>query len=92
MGLLTIKLYNKNGKTTAVAHGENEVSLVYSAEYQEGDRFLFEVEDAPAFYWMQVDEAKGKSLVYVTGFVDYPIPFGEKESISHRRLFPLPSI
>lgn len=78
MGLLTIKLYNKNGKTTAVAHGENEVSLVYSAEYQEGDRFLFEVEDAPAFYWMQVDEAKGKSLVYVTGFVDYPIPFGEK--------------
>lgn len=55
-----------------MAHGEDEVSLVYSAAYQEGDRLLFEVEEAPAFYWMQVDEAKGKSLVYVTGLVDYP--------------------
>lgn len=69
---VSLTLCNKNGKTTAVAHGEDEVSLVYSAAYQEGDRLLFEVEEAPAFYWMQVDEAKGKSLVYVTGLVDYP--------------------
>lgn len=78
MGQVSVKIYDKDGKTAAVARGEDEAYLVYSSEYREGDRFLFEFSETPAFYWMQVDEAKGSSLVYVTGNVDYVIPFGEK--------------
>lgn len=78
MGQIAIKVCNKDWKTMAVSRGENETHLVYTAQYQEGDHFLIEFEECPAFYMLQLDDAKGSSLVYVTGNVDYQIPFGEK--------------
>lgn len=78
MAQVCIKIFNKEGKNLAVSRGEEEANLVYSAEYEEGDRIGLEVSEIPAFYWLQLDDAKGGSLVYLTGNVDYVIPFGEK--------------
>ena len=78
MSQIGIKIINQSGKTLAVQHGEEEVNLVYAAEYREGDRIVVEIEETRQFYWLQLDDGRGKSLVYLTGNVDYQIPFGEK--------------
>ena len=78
MSQISIKILNSDWKVLAVNRGEDEVNLVYAAEYREGDRIMVEIEEPEQFYWLQLDDAKGKSLVYLTGNVDYAIPFGEK--------------
>lgn len=40
---LCLKIMNKNMEALAVARGENEVNLVYTGEYQEGDIIILEV-------------------------------------------------
>lgn len=57
--------------------GDNEICLLLEHEYLSGDRVVFEP-DNEGYYWIQLDEALGKALVYVKETFDYPIPFGEK--------------
>lgn len=84
--MLALKVIDVNGKTAAVSRGENEVNLVVSREYQEGDSILLEV-DEPGFLWLQVDDALGKSLVYVTDLTYYKIPFGDKRTNISPKVF-----
>lgn len=76
--MLCIKVIDKNGLTINVERDENEVHLPLFHEYQEGDQIVAEVSGAPVFAWMQLDDALGKSLVYLTGDFWYQIPFGKK--------------
>lgn len=69
---------NKCGDILQKSNGQDEVNLVYKGEYQEGDQIVLEVEELDTFYYVQFDDAKGKSFVYITGKVVYKIPFGEK--------------
>ncbi|MDD7740702.1 MAG: carbohydrate-binding protein [Fusicatenibacter sp.] len=78
MGQISIKLVDKEGKTLSIGRGENEVNLVYCAPYQEGDRIFVDIGDQKGFYWLMLDDARGRSLVYLTGNISYTIPFGEK--------------
>lgn len=73
-----IKVIDKGNHVVAVAHGEDEVSLMIAREYQEGDFFSVEISESGVYAWLQLDDALGKSLVYLTGNVNYKIPFGEK--------------
>lgn len=76
--MLCIKVIDKNGLTINVRRDENEVHLSLFHEYQEGDQIIIEVSDTPVFAWLQLDDALGRSLVYLTGDLWYKIPFGEK--------------
>lgn len=78
MGQISIKVLDKEMKTCAVAKGDDEVILVYSAAYKDGDTIVVEIEEKDQFYWLQLDDAKQASMVYVKNDVFYPIPFGEK--------------
>lgn len=78
MSQICIKILNKDWKTQAVSHGEDEVNLVYPTEYHEGDRIIVEIEEGNQFYWLQLDDGRGKCLVYLTGNVAYEVPFGER--------------
>lgn len=78
MSQISIKIVNSDWKVLAVNRGEDDAYLVYAAEYREGDRIIVEIEEPDHFYWLQLDDGKGKNLVYLTGNVDYAIPFGEK--------------
>ncbi len=64
--------------TKAVSKGVDEVSLVYSQEYEPGDRIILETSGEETFVWLQMDDALGRALVYINGNVEYIIPFGEK--------------
>ena len=76
--MFCIKVIDKNEFAVAVARDENEVNLALTREYQEGDRILIEVSDAPVYAWLQLDDALGRSLVYLTEDYSYQLPFGEK--------------
>lgn len=78
MSEFCIKILDGNMKTLAVARGEDEVNLVFSQEYQEGDIIILEIGKKEQYVWLQFDDALGKSLVYLTGNVTYRVPFGEK--------------
>ncbi|MDF2486433.1 MAG: carbohydrate-binding protein [Herbinix sp.] len=78
MAELKLKIIAVDSKTVSENHGEKEVHLVYTREYCPGDKIIFECSQKPCYVWMQLDDALGKSLVYVTDDVIYEIPFGEK--------------
>lgn len=78
MSELCLKILDANMKTLAVGRGEDEVNLVFSQEYHEGDIIILEIGKKGQYVWLQWDDALGKSLVYLTGNVTYRIPFGEK--------------
>lgn len=77
MGKIYIKIADQDGNILAEGQGENEVNLVYKDSYREGDRILVEAEERPGFYQLQLDDAKGHSLVYLKDNLEYKIPFGE---------------
>lgn len=77
---MKLQILNKNHEILKEVSGEREMNLVYEKEYQEGDSFFLEVDEIDCFYHVQFDDAKGSSFVYLTGNVDYQIPFGEKRA------------
>lgn len=88
MALLTLKVLNEKGTTLAISREENEVNLVYAGKYQEGDRIILETSEAPLFLKVQIDDALGESLVYITNKVfTYAIPFMEKRICYSPKVF-----
>ena len=75
---LCFKILDVNIK--AVSRGVNEVSLVYTQAYAHGDRIILETSGEEGFVWIQMDDAIGKGLVYITGNVEYIVPFEEQRS------------
>lgn len=76
--MFSLKVIDGNGRTIAVGRDEEEVNLMVAREYQEGDSIHLETSEKNIYVWFQVDDAMGKSLVYLTGDAHYQIPFGEK--------------
>jgi len=87
MGQICIKILDGQMKTKAVTRGENEVNLVYSGIYREGDRICVEIEEKNRFYVVQLDDAGGKALLYLTDNFSYILPFGEKRVNQSPKLF-----
>lgn len=87
MAVLALKVLDQSGKTICVSRGENQVSLVCTAEYQEGDRIVLEISEKNTHVWLQVDDALGVALCYVTDNVSYDIPFGEKRICYSPKVF-----
>ena len=85
--MIKVQVINKEGTIIAEAAGTREVNLPVSRTYEEGDRVVFLVDETPAFYVFQADDALGEALVYVTGEVSYEIPFGEKKVCYSPKIF-----
>ncbi len=77
---ISVKIIKKNETTAAVSYGEEAASLVYSSRYEEGDRISVEIETAPSYLVIQLDDAIGESLVYLSDrAMSFSIPFAEKK-------------
>lgn len=76
--MLCLKIMDKKERVLAISRNEEEINLLVSREYEEGDRILIETSEKPVFVWIQLDDALGSSLVYLTGNFQYKIPFNEK--------------
>lgn len=75
---LCLKILNRNMETLAVSRGVDETNLVFAGEYQEGDIIILEVPEGSHYVWLQLDDALGKSMVFLTGNITYRIPFGDR--------------
>jgi len=84
---LSLKILDKNGNTLAVANGEDFVDLVYTREYQEGDKIELQCSKKDIHLNWQVDDAMGKAFVYFAGTEVYSIPFGEKRIAFSPKVF-----
>lgn len=78
MAILALKVLDKNGKTICVSRGEDYVSLVCTAEYQEGDRIVLETSEKNIHVIFQADDAMGAAFCYITDNISFYVPFGEK--------------
>ena len=79
MEKIKIEVLNAGGEVLAEYSGSEEAAFVYDRPYCEGDRIRIEAEPKNSFWWIQVDDAVGKSMVYLTGTMEYVIPFGEQK-------------
>ena len=87
MSYIDLQILNKYGDVLKKVSGHDEVNLIYNGEYQEGDQIILEVEELETLYYIQFDDAKGKSLVYLTGKVVYTIPLVEKRINTSPKVF-----
>ena len=78
MAQITLKVVNALGEVLCESIAKDEVNMVYRTEYQEGDKIVVEFDELNTYYHLQLDDAKGSSFVYVTGNIEFAIPFGEK--------------
>lgn len=75
---LTLKVVNMACAVLAEAEAQDEVFLVYRADYCEGDRLVIEASE-PGHIWLALDAGMPMTLVFLqkTEFVS-PIPFAAK--------------
>lgn len=86
--MLSLKVLKEDGKTKFVNAGEEEVCLVVTSEYQEGDVIELQTSQENMYVVLQLDDAMEPSLVYVTDRkVRYFIPFGEKRISYSSKVF-----
>jgi hypothetical protein len=78
MAVLILRIVNKDGKTICEDRNEGAVSIVYTEQYQEGDRIVLECSDKNIHVMLQLDDAMGSAFTYLTDTLSYVIPFGEK--------------
>lgn len=87
MVTILLKIQDKNGNTLSRKMGEDAVSLVYGAEYNEGDVIVLETVPRKQHVVWQLDDALGSVMCYVKGPVTYQIPFGEKKKVYAPKTF-----
>ncbi len=77
MNRFKISVLDAENNVIAEKEDTSEINLFLQHEYAEGDRIVVETEK-PGDFVLSFDDALQKSLVYITGRVEYSIPFGEK--------------
>jgi len=87
MSAFILKIVNKNDQIMFLNSGENEVTLVSTSEYQEGDRICLESSEKNICIVLQLDDALGSAFVYITDNVSYYVPFGEKRICYSPKVF-----
>ncbi len=74
MSLFTIQIMDANGVEKACDSAEGFASLVYRKAYQEGDVLQIRTTVRDIYVRLQLDDAMGENIVYLTGDISYPIP------------------
>ena len=76
---LILEVVHANGKVAATIKGEGEVYLAYDKAYEEGDQIVLTSSQEGGHLKVQVDDALGEALIYMTAEeIRYQVPFGEK--------------
>lgn len=87
MTAFTLKVVDQNGNIKFSDSAEGMANLVVTAEYEEGDCIELQASEHNIHVWLQWDDALGASLVYLTGDLQYTIPFGEKRNNISPKVF-----
>jgi len=80
MAVFTIKILDAQDNVVCCDSAPGFASLAITRLYQPGDRILVESSEKNLHVWLQLDDALGAALVYLTGSVCYTVPFAEKRT------------
>lgn len=80
MAVFTIKVVDAADNVKFTDSAENFASLVVNGAYQPGDQILVSSSEKNLNVWLQLDDALGAELVYLTGDIRYKVPFAEKRN------------
>ena len=78
MAEFVIKILSADGKVKCSDAAQGFASLVFTEEYQQGDRIVIIPPEGNHHVWLQVDEVLGTSLVFLTGALTYTVPFDQQ--------------
>lgn len=85
---LSLKIVRADDTTVCEASGTGEVHMVFEGEYQEGDKIVLESAEKNLHLMVQVDDALGSALVYITeNKIVYEIPFHEQKVCYSPKVF-----
>lgn len=77
---MILSVVDTKGVVLAKVEEEQELNLVLNRIYERGDHIILSDIKAPCYLMMQVDDALGEALIYVTeNEIRYTIPFDEKK-------------
>lgn len=89
MESVRLKIINKQGQTLSISRPSGDgISAVHTQPYCEGDRVEVNTLGKPGLYWISLDEALGRALLYLDGsaFI-YPIPAPNNRSCFSPKAF-----
>lgn len=79
MSQISLKIENSDGAVMAESSNSGYVNLVYSGEYNPGDRIVLSVSNPNTYLIIQLDDVMNPSYVYMKGTTyTLEIPFGQK--------------
>ena len=79
METIKLKVLNQTGHTLMTCDADEAVSLVYTGEYQPGDRIAMEIDHPGQFCVVQFEDTMDPALIYVVKReINFYIPFGEQ--------------
>ncbi len=87
--MIKAEILNSNNEVLLSKSGEEELYLVYKAEYQEGD-YISLTTDRPGLYEVKLDAALDVAPLYLNGAFTFPIPFNEKKDCYPQIAFSAP--
>ncbi len=80
MSIFTIKVLNALDNIKFVDSAEGFASLVVTQPYESGDSIQVETTQKNIHVRLQLDDALGSEIVYLTDTIRYQIPFAEKKT------------
>ena len=88
MQTIKLKVLNQEGHTYLTCDEGSEVSLVYTGEYQKGDRIALECREAGCYLIVQFEDTLPPALIYaVEREINYFIPFGDDRVVFSPKAF-----
>lgn len=83
-----IKILDEVGNVKEAVNGIDEAILVFSKEYEEGDKIVIRSSEINTYFVVQIDDAMGYSFIYLTeNEAVYNIPFEEKRIALSPKVF-----
>lgn len=78
MGLFKLMIFNKHNKELFSNQNEDEVSIAYRGEYQEGDYIKLISDTKDIYIKLRLDDSLEESIVYLNDYeYSFSIPFGD---------------
>ena len=88
MEQMKLKVLSKEGHTRMASNPSENTWMVFDGEYNEGDRIVLELMEAPGYCVVQLEDSLNPALVYVAGReMSYRIPFGEDRIVFSPKSF-----
>ncbi len=86
--MIKMKVLDKHEHIYCTSAAGDNVSLLHTSEYQEGDRIALECEHPGTYCMVQFEDTLAPALVYIKGrVISYQIPFGEGRIIFSPKAF-----